>query len=139
MRPAPPEIEALVQRLYDANQRRDFEAFRALVAPDLEWPDATRGGLLTSPEAVRDYWAYNDASIRVEITPVEIHLDDDGRIVVDANQWSGTARANSGRTCACGIVTRSATAFSGAWMSVPGRTRTETDDERAAGRAGRGL
>ncbi|MET3666483.1 nuclear transport factor 2 family protein [Caulobacter sp. 1776] len=86
MRPAPPEIEALVQRLYDANQRRDFEAFRALVTPDLEWPDLTRGGLLTSPEAVRDYWTYNDASIRVEITPVEIHVTDDGRVVVDANQ-----------------------------------------------------
>lgn len=86
MRPAPPEIEALVQRLYDANQRRDFEAFSALVGPELHWPDVTRGGVLTSPEAVRDYWAYNDAAIRVEITPVEIHLEDDGRIVVDANQ-----------------------------------------------------
>ena len=94
MRPAPPEIEALVQRLYDANQRRDFEAFRALVAPDLEWPDLTRGGVLTGPEAVRDYWAYNDASIRVETTPVEIHLLDDGRVVVDANQvvWNRTGR-----------------------------------------------
>jgi ketosteroid isomerase-like protein len=86
MRPAPPQIEALVQRLYDANQRRDFEAFRALVDPQLEWPDLTRGGVLTSPEAVRDYWAYNDASIRVETTPVEIQMDDDDRIVVDANQ-----------------------------------------------------
>jgi hypothetical protein len=86
VRPAPPRIEALVQRLYDANQRRDFEAFRALVDPQLEWPDLTRGGILTSPEAVRDYWAYNDASIRVETTPVEIQMDDDDRIVVDANQ-----------------------------------------------------
>jgi ketosteroid isomerase-like protein len=86
VRPAPPRIEALVQRLYDANQRRDFEAFRALVDPQLEWPDLTRGGVLTSPEAVRDYWAYNDASIRVETTPVEIQMDDDDRVVVDANQ-----------------------------------------------------
>ena len=86
MRPAPPQIEALVQRLYDANRRRDFAAFRALVSPQLEWPDLTRGGMLTSPEAVRDYWAYNDVSIRVETTPVEVHVDDDDRIVVDANQ-----------------------------------------------------
>lgn len=94
MRPAPPEIEALVQRLYDANRRRDFEAFRALVPPDLEWPDVTRGGLLTSPEAIRDYWAYNDVAIRVEITPVEIQVTDDGRIVVDANQvvWNLTGQ-----------------------------------------------
>lgn len=86
MRPAPPEIQALVGRLYDANQRRDLEAFRALVAPQLEWPDVTRGGVLTSPEAVADYWAYNDSIIRVEITPVEIHVAEDGRIVVDVNQ-----------------------------------------------------
>jgi ketosteroid isomerase-like protein len=86
VRQAPPEIEALVQRLYDANQRRDFEAFRALVASPLEWPDLTRGGLLTTPEAIRDYWAYNDAALRIETTPVEVHIDDDGRVVVDANQ-----------------------------------------------------
>lgn len=86
MSPAPPEVQALIQRLYDANGRRDFEAFRALVAPQLEWPDVTRGGWLTTPEQVRDYWAYNDAAIRVEITPVEVAVADDGRIVVDANQ-----------------------------------------------------
>ena len=86
MRPAPPETEALVRRLYDANQRRDLPAFRALVAPALEWPDVTRGGLLTTPEAVQDYWAYNDAALRIETTPVEIWLEDDGRIVVDSNQ-----------------------------------------------------
>jgi ketosteroid isomerase-like protein len=86
MHPAPPELETLIQRLYDANGKRDFEAFRALVSPQLEWPDVTRGGWLTSPEQVRDYWAYNDASIRVEITPVEVHVADDGRVVVDANQ-----------------------------------------------------
>jgi ketosteroid isomerase-like protein len=86
MRPAPPDIEALVQRLYDANQRRDFPAFSALVAPALEWPDVTRGGLLTTPEAVRDYWTYNDSIIRVELTPVEVHVTDDGRIMVDVNQ-----------------------------------------------------
>lgn len=85
MRPAPPEVEALIQRLYDANQKRDYEAFRALVAPKLEWPDLTRGGWLTTPEEIRDYWAYNDASIRVELTPVEVHVTDDGRILVDAN------------------------------------------------------
>lgn len=94
MRPAPPEIQALVGRLYDANQRRDLEAFRALVAPQLEWPDVTRGGVLTSPEAVGDYWAYNDSIIRVEITPVEIHVTEDGRIVVDVNQvvWNRSGK-----------------------------------------------
>jgi ketosteroid isomerase-like protein len=94
MRPAPPELEALIQRLYDANGKRDFEAFRALVSPQLEWPDVTRGGWLTSPEQVRDYWAYNDAALRVEITPVEVQVTDDGRIMVDANQviWNRTGQ-----------------------------------------------
>ena len=56
-----------------------------MVHPRLEWPDLTRGGWLIGPEAVRDYWAYNDAAIRIEITPVEVHVLDDGRILVDAN------------------------------------------------------
>lgn len=86
MKPAPPDIQARVERLYDANQRRDFGAFRALVHPHLEWPDLTRGGALDSPEAVRDYWAYNDRALRIEMTPVKVELDDAGRIVVLANQ-----------------------------------------------------
>ena len=86
MKPAPPDIQARVERLYDANQRRDFAAFRALVHPHLEWPDVTRGGALDTPEAVRDYWAYNDRALRIEMTPVQVELDDAGRIVVLANQ-----------------------------------------------------
>jgi hypothetical protein len=86
MRPAPPDILARVERLYDANQRRDYEAFRAMVHPRLEWPDITRGGLLESPEAVREYWAYNDRGLRIEMAPVKAEIDDEGRIVVLANQ-----------------------------------------------------
>lgn len=94
LRPAPPEIEALVGRLYDANQRRDFEAFRALVDPALEWPDLTRGGWLRGPEAMLEYWDYNDAAIRVELTPVSIAIDDRDRVVVDINQvvWNLAGR-----------------------------------------------
>ncbi|WP_184718921.1 hypothetical protein [Caulobacter sp.] len=94
VRPAPPEIEALVGRLYDAVGRRDFEAFRGLVPGRLEWADLTRGGWLDSPEAVLDYWAYNDASIRVETTPVEVWLDDEDHVLVDSNQviWNLTGR-----------------------------------------------
>ncbi len=86
MKPAPPDLQARIERLYDANQRRDFEAFRALVHPRLEWPDVTRGGTLTSPEAVREYWAYNDRGLRIEMAPVKVVLDDEGRVVVLANQ-----------------------------------------------------
>ncbi|PZR37009.1 hypothetical protein [Caulobacter segnis] len=86
MRPAPPEIQARIERLYDANQKRDFQTFRGLVHPHLEWPDLTRGGTLNSPEAVRDYWAYNDRGLRIEMAPVKAEIDEDGRIVVLANQ-----------------------------------------------------
>lgn len=85
MRPAPPDIQARVERLYDANQRRDYEAFCAMVHPRLEWPDVTRGGLLKSPAAVRSYWAYNDRALRIEMAPVQVEIDDEDRIVVLAN------------------------------------------------------
>ena len=83
----PPEaLATLIARLYDANQRRDLAAFSAVTHTDLEWPDLTRGGWLKGPAAVRDYWAYNDAALRVEVTPVEARLLPDGRIMVDVNQ-----------------------------------------------------
>lgn len=85
MRPASPDIQARVERLYDTNTRRDFAGFSALVHPRLEWPDVTRGGTLHSPEAVREYWAYNDRALRIEMAPVRVEIDDEGRIVVLAN------------------------------------------------------
>ncbi len=82
----PEAIAALITALYDANQRRDLAAFSAVTHPDLEWPDMTRGGWLKGPAAVQEYWAYNDAALKVEITPVEMSLLPDGRVAVDANQ-----------------------------------------------------
>jgi len=80
------EAEALLTRLFEAYNRRDFPAFAAGLREDVNWPDQTRGGRLVGHEALRAYWAANDQSIRVEVTPIAFTIEEDGRVRVDLNQ-----------------------------------------------------
>ncbi len=80
------EAEALLTRLFEAYNRRDFPAFAAGLREDVNWPDQTRGGRLVGHAALRAYWAANDQSIRVEVAPIAFTVEDDGRVRVDLNQ-----------------------------------------------------
>jgi hypothetical protein len=80
------EAEALLTRLFEAFNRRDFPAFAAGLCDDVDWPDETRGGRLVGHAALRDYWDANSHSIDVEVTPIVFAIEDDGRVRVDVNQ-----------------------------------------------------
>jgi ketosteroid isomerase-like protein len=80
------DAEALLTSVYDAYNRRDFAAFSAFLATDIDWPDLIEGGRLAGREAVRAYWARNDRSITVDSAPVSFAALADGRIAVDVNQ-----------------------------------------------------
>lgn len=80
------EAEALLTRLFEAYNRRDFAAFAACLQDDVDWPNQTGGGRLVGHAALRDYWTLNDQSIQVEVTPYAFNIEEDGRIGVDVNQ-----------------------------------------------------
>ena len=80
------DAHALLTKVYEAYNRRDFDAFSAMLAPDVDWPDQVEGGRLIGREAVRAYWTRNDRSITVDSAPVSFADLPDGRIAVDVNQ-----------------------------------------------------
>ena len=80
------DAQALLTRLYEAYNRRDFAAFSVLLTADIDWPDQIQGGRLVGRDAVRDYWAANDKVITIDAAPVSFDARSDGRIAVDVNQ-----------------------------------------------------
>jgi len=78
--------ERLLTLLFDAYNRRDFTAFSAGLHAQIDWPDQTRGGRMVGLAALEDYWALNDAVIRVEVTPIGFTRLPDGRVRVRVNQ-----------------------------------------------------
>lgn len=79
------DAQALLTRLYDAYNRRDFAAASALLTLDVDWPDQLQGGRIVGREALAAYWTTNDRSIRVDAAPVAFTALPDGRIAVDVN------------------------------------------------------
>lgn len=80
------DAHALLTKVYEAYNRRDFDAFSAMLAPDVDWPDQIEGGRLIGLEALRAYWARNDRTIKVDSAPVSFAVQPDGRVAVDVNQ-----------------------------------------------------
>ncbi|WP_165188039.1 nuclear transport factor 2 family protein [Caulobacter soli] len=80
------DAHALLTKVYDAYNRRDFAAFSALLTPDIDWPDLIEHGRLIGREAVGAYWARNDKSITIDVAVVSITVLPDGRVAADVNQ-----------------------------------------------------
>lgn len=81
----PPETE-LLRAAYTAFNTRDIDAALALMAPDVVWPRAFKGGFVHGPEAVRAYWTEQWSEINGQVEPVAFHAEDDGRILVEVHQ-----------------------------------------------------
>lgn len=80
------DAQALLTRLYEAYNRRDFTAFSALLTTDVDWPDQIQDGRLVGRDALAAYWAANDKVIKVDSAPVSFVDLPDGRVAVDVNQ-----------------------------------------------------
>jgi hypothetical protein len=80
-----PETE-LLRAAYAAFNARDIDAALALMAPDVAWPKAFKGGVVRGPEEVRAYWTEQWSEINPRVEPVSFHPEDDGRISVEVHQ-----------------------------------------------------
>ena len=79
------EIE-LLRAAYAAFNARDIDAALALMAPDVAWPKAFKGGFAHGSEAVRAYWTEQWSEINPHVEPVAFHLEDAGQILVEVHQ-----------------------------------------------------
>jgi hypothetical protein len=80
-----PEIE-LLRTAYAAFNARNIDAALALMAPDVHWPRAFKGGFVCGPEAVRAYWTEQWGEIDGQVEPVAFHAEGGGRILVEVHQ-----------------------------------------------------
>ena len=79
------EVE-LLRTAYAAFNARDSDAAIALMAPDVHWPRAFKGGFVRGPEEVRTYWTEQWSEINGHVEPVAFHLEDDGQVLVEVHQ-----------------------------------------------------
>jgi len=80
-----PEIE-LLRAAYAAFNARDIDAALALMAPNVAWPKAFKGGVARGPEEVRAYWTQQWSEINPHVEPVAFYPEDAGHILVDVHQ-----------------------------------------------------
>jgi hypothetical protein len=76
----------LIQGAYAAFNTRDIDAALALMAPDVAWPRAFKGGFVHGLEEVRAYWTEQWSEIDPHVEPMDFHPEDGGYIVVDVHQ-----------------------------------------------------
>lgn len=74
------------QGLYEAFNRRDTEGVVALMADDVDWPNAWKGGRLIGRQAVRDYWSAQWAEIDPHVEPLAVTERAGGQVAVTVRQ-----------------------------------------------------
>jgi hypothetical protein len=79
------EIE-LLRAAYVAFNARDIDAALVLMAPDVTWPKAFKGGFARGPEEVRVYWTEQWSEINPHVEPVAFHLEEVGQVLVEVHQ-----------------------------------------------------
>lgn len=80
-----PETEIL-KAAYAAFNARNIDAALAMMAPDVSWPKAFKGGFAHGREAVRAYWTEQWSEIDPHVEPVSFHREGDGRVLVEVHQ-----------------------------------------------------
>lgn len=81
-----PALEAVIQRTYQAFNRRDVDAVLAVMRPDVDWPDVAGGTRVVGHEAVRAYWARQFEVIDPRVEPTALVARADGEVVVTVHQ-----------------------------------------------------
>ncbi len=77
---------AVLQAAYAAFNARDADAALAVMATDVTWPRAFKGGFVHGHAAIREYWAEQWAEIDGRVEPVAFHLQPGGGLVVRVHQ-----------------------------------------------------
>lgn len=95
-----PEIE-LLRAAYAAFNARDVDSALAVMARDVTWPKAFKGGYARGHQEVRAYWAEQWSEIDPRVEPTSFHPETGGRITVHVHQ---VVRDLDGAVVADGLV-----------------------------------
>jgi ketosteroid isomerase-like protein len=79
------EIE-LLERMYVAFNRREFEAVLVAMQDDIDWPNGMEGGRVLGKAAVREYWKRQFELLESTVEPKNFTKEADGRIAIDVHQ-----------------------------------------------------
>ena len=71
---------------YAAFNARDIDAALRLMASDVAWPKAFKGGVARGPEEVRAYWTDQWSEIDPRVEPVGFTPLDGGKVLVEVHQ-----------------------------------------------------
>lgn len=98
-------MHALIRDLYASFNARDVEAVIALMAEDVDWPNAWEGGRLHGRDEVRAYWQRQFAAIDGRVEPTAI-VEDGDTVAVTVHQ---TVHDLDGNLLSDGTVTHAYT------------------------------
>jgi hypothetical protein len=76
----------LLRSAYAAFNARKIDVALPLMAPDVTWPRAFKGGFVRGPEEVRVYWTEQWREIDPHVEPVAFHAENGGHILVEVHQ-----------------------------------------------------
>ena len=82
---ASPET-GLLRVAYAAFNARDIDAALAVMAADVAWPKAFKGGFARGQDEVRAYWTEQWAEIDPHVEPVSFDNEGAGRVLVQVHQ-----------------------------------------------------
>jgi hypothetical protein len=75
-----------IRAAYDAFNARDIDAALALMAPDVDWPNAWEGGRVVGHDAVREYWTRQWREIDPHVEAVAFDERSPDEVAVDVHQ-----------------------------------------------------
>jgi ketosteroid isomerase-like protein len=80
-----PDIK-LLRAAYAAFNARDIDAALAIMAADVVWPKAFKGGFACGHQEVRAYWTEQWSEIDPRVEAISFHPEAAGRILVHVHQ-----------------------------------------------------
>ena len=76
----------LLRAAYAAFNARDIGAALALMAADVTWPKAFKGGFVQGPEEIRAYWTEQWSEIDPHVEPMAFYPQSASQVMVDVHQ-----------------------------------------------------
>jgi hypothetical protein len=80
------DLERLLERIYEAFNRRDVDTVLAAMHPAVDWPNGWEGGRVTGRDQVRSYWSRQWAAVDPTVVPIAFGHSSDGRVTVQVHQ-----------------------------------------------------